>query len=90
MLFMLLQQIDFSKVNVNTKLEVGTNVFTLCTLDMTNQHLRFTRTDVTSNGSVRLINANIQNNANIYNVNEAGTYTDLSNESASAPFIIYY
>ena len=50
MLFMLLQQIDFSKVNVNTKLEVGTNVFTLCTLDMTNQHLRFTRTDVTSNG----------------------------------------
>lgn len=90
MLFMLLQQIDFSKVNVNTKLEIGTNVFTLVTLDSTNQHLRFSRNDLKSDGSVRIINANVQNDANFYQINEAGTFTDISNELADAPFIIYY
>lgn len=90
MLYSLLQQINFSKVKVNTKLEVGTNVFTLCTLDSTNQHLRFSRTDLTNTGSVRIINANIQNNANVYVASEGGTFSDLSEESATAPFLIYY
>ena len=90
MLYLLLQQIDFSKVNVNTKLEVGTNVFTLCTLDSTNQHLRFSRTDLTNTGSVRIINANIQADANVYVASEGDTFSDLSANSATAPFIIYY
>lgn len=90
MLYLLLQQINFSKVNANTKLEVGTNIFTLCTLDTTNQHLRFSRTDLTNTGSVRIINANIQDNSNIYVASEGGTFSDLSEESATAPFIIYY
>lgn len=90
MLYLLLQQVNFSKINANTKLEVGTNVFTLCTLDTTNQHLRFSRTDLTNTGSVRIINANIQNNANVYVASEGGTFSDLSEESAAAPFLIYY
>lgn len=87
-LYNLLNQVDFNKVTPKTKLVIGNNTFSLVVKTAT--RLRFTQLDFDSNGDIRVLRANIEDNSNIYSINDNGTYTDASSESADNDLYLYY
>ena len=87
-LYNMLNLVDFDKVTPKTKLKIGNNVFSLIVKSAT--RLRFSQIDLDSNGDIRVLRANIEENSNVYSMNDNGTYSDVSSQSADSDVYLYY